>query len=114
MAIGRSILRPRSSKKKDSMPLPWEPVPNDELNDIAGIIQEGLNLPHTPRPFQCRAVKAQLQKRDVLVHAATGMGKTTIVAGPHAHSVTKGRTTFLISPLIALQDEQVSRIPIFE
>jgi len=29
------------------------------------------------------------------------------VAGPHAHEKMQGKVTFMISPLIALQDEQV-------
>ncbi|KAJ7859516.1 hypothetical protein B0H14DRAFT_3446642 [Mycena olivaceomarginata] len=45
--------------------------------------------------------------RDGLVHAGTGMGKTTIVAGPHAHESSAGKVTLFISPLIALHDEQV-------
>ncbi|KAJ7704750.1 P-loop containing nucleoside triphosphate hydrolase protein [Mycena metata] len=52
-------------------------------------------------------IEAQLQMRDVLVHAGTGMGKTTIAAGPHAHPTSAGKVTLMISPLIALHDEQV-------
>ncbi|KIY43270.1 P-loop containing nucleoside triphosphate hydrolase protein [Fistulina hepatica ATCC 64428] len=55
-----------------------------------------------------RAVQAQLEGRDCIVHAGTGWGKTMVVAGPHFHNAAKDRTTLLISPLIALQDEQVS------
>jgi len=57
------------------------------------------------------AIKAQLTREDVLVHAGTGSGKTTIAAGPHAHEKTKGMVTFMVSPLIALQEEQVSKSP---
>ncbi|KAJ6617841.1 P-loop containing nucleoside triphosphate hydrolase protein [Mycena sp. CBHHK59/15] len=49
----------------------------------------------------------QLQMRDVLVHAGTGSGKTAIAAGPHAHKSSQGKVTLMISPLIALHDEQV-------
>ncbi|KAH7906547.1 P-loop containing nucleoside triphosphate hydrolase protein [Hygrophoropsis aurantiaca] len=41
-----------------------------------------------PREFQMRAILAQLQRRDVLVHAGTGAGKTAIAAGPHVHPST--------------------------
>ncbi|KAK0486708.1 P-loop containing nucleoside triphosphate hydrolase protein [Armillaria luteobubalina] len=46
--------------------------------------------------------------RDVLVHAGTGLGKTAIAAGPHAHPSSEGKVTLMISPLIALHDEQVN------
>lgn len=60
------------------------------------------------RPFQRQAIEAFLLGKDVLVHAGTGAGKTAIAAGPHAHPSAKGKVTLLVSPLIALHDEQVS------
>ncbi|KAJ7476583.1 P-loop containing nucleoside triphosphate hydrolase protein [Mycena latifolia] len=62
---------------------------------------------HTPKPHQMEGIIGQLQMRDVLVHAGTGSGKTAIAAGPHAHKSSQGRVTLMISPLIALHDEQV-------
>ncbi|KDR71310.1 hypothetical protein GALMADRAFT_1345788 [Galerina marginata CBS 339.88] len=50
---------------------------------------------------------AQLKRQDVLIHAGTGMGKTAVAAGPHAHPSAKGRVTIMVSPLIALHDEMV-------
>lgn len=44
----------------------------------------------------------------MIVHAGTGFGKTAIAAGPHALEEMKGKVTFLISPLIALQEEQAA------
>jgi hypothetical protein len=64
----------------------------------------------TPYEFQREAIKAQLLWKDVLVHAGTGSGKTLIAAGPHTHPLAKGLVTFIISPLIALQEEQVSPV----
>lgn len=61
------------------------------------------------RPFQLRAIKAQLKRIDAVVHASTGMGKTTIVAGPHYYPASKGKVTIVVSPLIALHEEQVSQ-----
>ncbi|KAF6759687.1 P-loop containing nucleoside triphosphate hydrolase protein [Ephemerocybe angulata] len=61
----------------------------------------------SPRQFQLDAVKAQLEKKDVLIHAGTGSGKTVVAAGPHAHPLAKGKVTIMVSPLIALQEEQV-------
>ncbi|KAE9389310.1 P-loop containing nucleoside triphosphate hydrolase protein [Gymnopus androsaceus JB14] len=58
------------------------------------------------KDFQKAATAAQLQRKDAMVHAHTGAGKTAIVAAPHAHPASEGKVTFLVSPLIALQDEQ--------
>ncbi|KAF8885370.1 P-loop containing nucleoside triphosphate hydrolase protein [Infundibulicybe gibba] len=54
-----------------------------------------------------QGIEAQLFRKDVLVHAGTGLGKTAIAAGPHVHEKSKGKVTFMVSPLIALQEEQV-------
>jgi ATP-dependent helicase YprA (DUF1998 family) len=59
------------------------------------------------KAHQLEAIIGQLQMRDVLVHAGTGSGKTAIAAGPHAHKSSEGKVTLMISPLIALHDEQV-------
>lgn len=61
-----------------------------------------------PQQFQMDAIIAQLQGRDVLVHAGTGKGKTMIGAGPHVHASSKGKVSIVVSPLIALHNEQVS------
>ncbi|KAF8989723.1 P-loop containing nucleoside triphosphate hydrolase protein [Cyathus striatus] len=66
------------------------------------------NWKNTPWPFQLDAIKALLQRKDVLVHAGTGFGKTMIIAGPHAHEDMTGKVSILVSPLIALQEEQVA------
>lgn len=57
--------------------------------------------------FQLKGMRAQLEGTDVLIHAATGSGKTGIAAGPHLLPSSKGKTTIMVSPLLALQDEQV-------
>ncbi|KAJ7211875.1 P-loop containing nucleoside triphosphate hydrolase protein [Mycena rebaudengoi] len=62
---------------------------------------------HDARVYQMQGIEAQLQMRDAIVHAGTGMGKTAIAAGPHAHPTSAGKVTLMISPLIALHDEQV-------
>jgi superfamily II DNA helicase RecQ len=58
------------------------------------------------RDFQVEATCAQLLGKDALVHVATGGGKTLIAAGPHLLNSSKGKTTILISPLLALHEEQ--------
>ncbi|KAK0467467.1 hypothetical protein IW261DRAFT_1426565 [Armillaria novae-zelandiae] len=56
---------------------------------------------------QMEAIEAQLQCKDVLIHTLMGFGKTVVAAGPHMHEKMQGCVTLMISPLIALQEEQV-------
>ena len=81
-----------------------------KLSDLEGLVRklrDKFKWSHSPRPFQLEAIKAQLLRKDVLIHAGTGSEKTAVAAGPHAHEKTAGMVTFMVSPLIALQDEQV-------
>ncbi|KAF8154043.1 P-loop containing nucleoside triphosphate hydrolase protein [Crassisporium funariophilum] len=59
------------------------------------------------RDFQLSCMRAQVLKQDVLLQAATGSGKTGIAAGPHLLLSNKGKVTFVVLPLLALEDEQV-------
>lgn len=87
----------------------WTALKPNDLKDIAQKVKEKFKWDHEPRPFQLDAIVAQLKREDVLIHAGTGSGKTAVAAGPHAHEKMKGKVTFMISPLIALQNEQVSK-----
>lgn len=88
----------------------WPGVKEDDLANFDQKICEKFKWPHTPQKFQLNAITSQLLRKDVLVHAGTGFGKTAIAAGPHAHEKAKGMVTFVVSPLIALQEEQVSEL----
>lgn len=79
-----------------------------ELEALEKAIGEQFGWQDGPKEHQMRAILAQLQGRDCLVHAGTGSGKTGIAAGPHVHPSSKGKVTIVVSPLIALQEEQVS------
>lgn len=94
-------------RKAAARPEPWKAVPEDELGDIGTRMKEAFKWEHSPHEFQEQGAKCQLMRKDVLVHAGTGRGKTVIAAGPHAHPAAKGKVTLLVSPLIALQEEQV-------
>lgn len=59
------------------------------------------------KPFQLACMGAQVLGRDVLLHAATGAGKTGIAAGPHLLPSSKGKVTLVVSPLLSLHEEQV-------
>ncbi|KIM45740.1 hypothetical protein M413DRAFT_430484 [Hebeloma cylindrosporum] len=58
--------------------------------------------------FQLVAIAAQVRGTDVLLQAATGSGKTGIAAAPHLLPSSKGKVTLFVSPLLALQEEQVT------
>lgn len=85
----------------------WTALKPEDLENLAEKVKQQFKWEHNPRPFQLDAIKSQLKREDVLIHAGTGSGKTAIAAGPHAHEKMEGKVTFLISPLIALQEEQV-------
>jgi superfamily II DNA helicase RecQ len=65
-----------------------------------------------PRNFQVEMVQAQEEGCDALCHAATGSGKTAIAAGPYALAKNQGCVTFMVSPLIGLQNEMVRGSPV--
>lgn len=58
-------------------------------------------------PFQLDGVLLQLARQDTIVHVGTGRGKTAIAAGPYVLEENAKKTTILISPLVALQEEMV-------
>jgi superfamily II DNA helicase RecQ len=103
-------LKATHSKAKNSDAfMQCAPFPNltaEDLKDLPSIIKEKLGYP--PRKFQRDTIKWQLKRKDILIHAATGMGKTLVAAAPHYHPAAEGMVTLMVSPLIALQNEQVS------
>lgn len=83
-----------------------------ELQNLEQQMIDKFKWTHRPRPFQMEAVRAQLKGLDAIVHAGTGLGKTAIAAGPHAHPSAKGKVTLMVSPLLALHDEMVCPLKI--
>lgn len=61
---------------------------------------------HAPRPFQMEALNAVRDGKDVLLIAPPGAGKSNCYFLPTA---LLGLSTLVISPLIALMDDQVAR-----
>jgi superfamily II DNA helicase RecQ len=58
------------------------------------------------KPFQRECIAAQKLGKNVILHAATGAGKTGIAAGPHLLPSSKGKVTLMVCPLLSLHDEQ--------
>ncbi|KAJ7753252.1 P-loop containing nucleoside triphosphate hydrolase protein [Mycena metata] len=80
-----------------------------ELELLPGLIRTHFTKwTNGAKPFQLECMGAQKLGKEVLLHAATGAGKTGIAAGPHLLPSSKGKVTLMVSPLLSLHDEQVS------
>ncbi|KAI0054709.1 P-loop containing nucleoside triphosphate hydrolase protein [Artomyces pyxidatus] len=79
----------------------------EELDELRRLMKEQFGGKE-PRDFQVDMVQAQEERRDALCQAATGQGKTAIAAGPYVLKKNEGKVTFMISPLIGLQNEMVT------
>ncbi|KAF8205370.1 P-loop containing nucleoside triphosphate hydrolase protein [Mycena galopus ATCC 62051] len=58
------------------------------------------------KPFQLECTHVQKLETNVILHAATGSGKTGIAAGPHILPSSAGKVTLMVSPLLSLHAEQ--------
>lgn len=96
----------RQETEKHNEPPSSVPLTDKDLESLDEHVKFKFHKDYTLKDFQLAATIAQLQQKDTIVHAHTGAGKTAIVAAPHAHPASHGKVTFLVSPLIALQDEQ--------
>ncbi|KAH7903998.1 P-loop containing nucleoside triphosphate hydrolase protein [Hygrophoropsis aurantiaca] len=99
--------KPKSQIKSTTQPPKRQHLTREQLEGLDIKIKEKFKWENGPYEFQMQAIAAQLQGQDVLVHTGTGAGKTAIAAGPHVHEWSKGKITIMVSPLIALHDEQV-------
>ena len=91
---------------------PREEMSAEALGQLRNLMRDLLDGKE-PRDFQLDLVQAQVEGRDTVCQAATGMGKTAVAAGPYVLPQNSDRTTLMISPLIGLQNEMVSRFPSF-
>ncbi|KAH9832851.1 P-loop containing nucleoside triphosphate hydrolase protein [Rhodofomes roseus] len=79
----------------------------EEVKELAQIMQERFRWESEPRFFQLEGVKAQIEGVDTVIQAPTGSGKTAIAAGPHLWRGNEGKTTIMVCPLLALEEEMV-------
>lgn len=101
--------RPTSDKRPRKAQYIRKNLGHKDVEGLARKIAEKWEWTTDLNFFQVQAIEAQLLGKDGVVHARTGSGKTAIAAGPHVHEKSKGKVTIMVSPLIALQNEQVSR-----
>lgn len=79
-----------------------------ELEQLPSLIKQKFKKwTNGARDFQLACMRAQILKKDVLLQAVTGSGKTGIAAGPHLLPSSKGKVTLVASPLLVLEEEQV-------
>ncbi|VDB97814.1 unnamed protein product, partial [Peniophora sp. CBMAI 1063] len=103
------FLAPKSMKPK---PIPRPPPPprqkmtQAQIERLRELFREEFGGKE-PREFQIEAICAQQEGRDVLVHVATGMGKTAVAAGPFLLRENADKVMLLVSPLVGLQEEMV-------
>ncbi len=90
------------SQSSSSLPL-RAPVPPDRLSDL---LQDPFRLTSF-RPFQEAVCRAVTEGRDVLLVMPTGAGKSLCYQLP---GLARGGTTLVISPLIALMEDQVAKL----
>lgn len=81
---------------------------NEELKLLPGLIRTHYTKwTDGAKDFQLECMGGQKLGKEILLHAATGAGKTGIAAGPHLLPSSQGKVTLMVSPLLSLHDEQV-------
>jgi DNA topoisomerase-3 len=76
------------------------------MTDLAGLLRDRFRLPSF-RPHQEEVCRAVVEGRDVLLVMPTGAGKSLCYQLP---GLARGGTTLVVSPLIALMEDQVAKL----
>ncbi|KZT71233.1 P-loop containing nucleoside triphosphate hydrolase protein, partial [Daedalea quercina L-15889] len=79
----------------------------DQVTELSCLMKEQFHWSEGPRPFQLDGVRAQIEGIDTIIQAPTGSGKTGIAAGPYVWPGNEKKTTIMVSPLLALEEEMV-------
>ncbi len=109
---------PSEPKKRESLGMPPpartdavsrpgapEPVPVGMV-DLQGLLHDRFRLPSF-RPHQEAVCRAVVEGQDVLLVMPTGAGKSLCYQLP---GLARGGTTLVVSPLIALMEDQVAKL----
>ena len=87
-------------------PIQYQKLSESEAAELDQRMQTTYGWDSTPKKFQSFGVRGQVEGEDLVIQAATGSGKTAVVAGPHLW--IKDGITLMIVPLLQLEDEMVS------
>ena len=110
-----SLRNPQSPRRRRRIPCPGDQrrppgaSPGKTAaprNDLDALLRERFRLPSF-RPHQEAVCRAVVDGRDVLLVMPTGAGKSLCYQLP---GLARGGTTLVVSPLIALMDDQVAKL----
>jgi DNA topoisomerase-3 len=88
------------------LPFPSPPLPVRGGGDVDHLLRATFRLPSF-RPYQEAVCRAVVEGRDVLLVMPTGAGKSLCYQLP---GLARGGTTLVVSPLIALMEDQVAKL----
>ncbi len=103
------VPRPEATGKISSIPqLPFETArhPPSSSDDLAALLRRAFGF-NSFLPNQEAVCRAVIEGRDVLLVMPTGSGKSLCYQLP---AIARGGTTLVISPLIALMEDQVAKL----
>jgi DNA topoisomerase-3 len=105
-AAVRSSPSPSSSSSLPRPSLAKEPSRDGRPRDLRALLQAAFGFAAF-RPFQEEACRTAAAGRDVLLVMPTGAGKSLCYQLP---GLARGGTTLVVSPLIALMEDQVAKL----
>jgi DNA topoisomerase-3 len=97
---------PNRWERQTALPLGLETGPRAGPRPLPEILHERFGFPAF-RPYQKAVCQAVTEGRDVLLVMPTGAGKSLCYQLP---GVARGGTTLVVSPLIALMEDQVAKL----
>ncbi len=108
MAPQQSRMRSSTTHRRSAGPSSERPrLSTDDKEALKAKFAEKFKI--AAKPFQLKAIEAQIEGIDMIVQAPTGSGKTAIAAGPHLWPGNEDKFTIMVCPLLSLEEEMVNR-----
>ena len=102
-----SVRQPATRKRAIEIRVSRPQLTAEDEKTLATKMRQAYKWDADPKDFQLAAVRAQIEGVDMIVQAPTGSGKTALAAGPHLWPGNEKKVTFVVSPLLSLEEEQV-------